>query len=158
MINNPIYKNHLHWMNQAYQQAQEAGKQGEIPVGAVIVDKNNQLMAIAHNRKERDNDATAHAEILAIRQASRIKKDWRLDGCTLYVTLEPCPMCIGAIIHSRIKTLVYGIDDFKTGAVRTVINLPDSHCSNHHLEVIAGIKAHDCRNLLQQWFKTKRNM
>ncbi|MBE9223120.1 nucleoside deaminase [Cyanobacterium stanieri LEGE 03274] len=153
-----IYQKHLQWMSRAYEQAQEAGQQGEIPVGAIIVDENNQLIAIAHNRKEKKQDATAHAEILAINQASQIKKNWRLDGCTLYVTLEPCPMCTGAIIHSRISTLVYGVDDYKTGAVRTVINLPDSHCSNHALEVIAGIKEKDCKTLLQQWFKTKRNL
>lgn len=155
---NSTYQTHLKWMNEAYKQAQEAGKEGEIPVGAVIVDENEQLIAIAHNRKERDFDATAHAEILAIRQASHIKKNWRLDGCTLYVTLEPCPMCTGAIIHSRISTLVYGVDDYKTGTVRTVMNLPDSYCSNHSLEVIAGIKEKDCKILLQQWFKTKRNL
>ncbi len=143
-------------MDEALKLADEAGKVGEIPVGAVIVDEKNELLATANNRKERDYDATAHAEILAIRQACKLKQNWRLNDCTLYVTLEPCSMCTGAIIHARLPTLVYGVDDFKTGTIRTVMNLPNSYASNHHLEVIAGIRENQCRQLLQSWFQGKR--
>lgn len=151
-----VYQVHLYWMEKALQLAKQAGQVGDIPVGAVIVDEHNRLIATANNCKERNQDATAHAEILAIRQACQLKQNWRLDDCTLYVTLEPCPMCAGAIIQARLSTLVYGVDDYKTGTIRTVMNLPDSYASNHHLEVIAGIRENQCRQLLQSWFQTKR--
>ncbi len=151
-----VYQNHLQWMNLALDLAKEAGKQGEIPVGAVIVDENNQLLAKANNRKQRDKNAIAHAEILAINQACQQLENFYLTNCILYVTLEPCPMCAGAIIHSRLTTLVYGVDDFKTGCIRTVINIPDSYASNHKLQVIAGIKEAECRKLLKSWFAEKR--
>ncbi len=151
-----VYQQHLHWMEIALNLAKQAGKLGEIPVGALIVDRNNQLISMANNQKQRDNDVTAHAEILAIRQASQKRQNWRLDDCTLYVTLEPCAMCAGAIILARVKTLVYGLDDFKTGCIRTVMNIPDSYASNHSLEVIAGIRENECRQLLQSWFQQRR--
>ena len=147
---------HQYWMQQAIKLAQQAGNQGEIPVGAVIVDQNNNLIASAHNQKEKNQDATAHAEILAIRQASQKLSSWRLNGCSLYVTLEPCPMCAGAIVQARLQTLVYGVDDFKTGAIRTVINIPDSAASYHRLQVFAGIQEEACRDLLQSWFTNHR--
>ncbi len=143
------------YMLEAYKQAQIAYDRGEVPVGAVVV-SNNRIIARAHNQVELLQDPTAHAEILAIRQACQLKKNWRLNDCTLYVTLEPCPMCTGAIIHARLSTVVYGVDDFKTGAIRTVMNLPNSYASNHHLEVIAGIRESQCRQLLQSWFQAKR--
>lgn len=145
-------------MDKALELAKKAGKMEEIPVGAVIIDENDNLLAMASNRKESDRDATSHAEIIAIRQACQIQQNWRLTNCTLYVTLEPCPMCAGAIIHSRLKTLVYGVDDFKTGSIRTMLNLPDSCASNHSLEVIAGIRENECRELLQSWFISKRKL
>lgn len=153
---NQELENHQYWMNQAIILAKQAGNKGDIPVGVVIVDNNNNLIAGAHNQKERKQSAIAHAEILAIAQANRKLGTWRLDNCRLYVTLEPCPMCIGAIIHARIKTLIYGVDDFKTGSVRTILNIPDSAASNHSLEVIAGINASACRDLLQSWFNQLR--
>jgi tRNA(adenine34) deaminase len=156
-LNRDTYLVHCHWMERAIQLAQAAGEAGDVPVGAAIIDAQGNLIAQAANRKERDKDATAHAEILVIRAASQIKQDWYLKNCTLYVTLEPCPMCAGAIIQSRLNLLVYGIDDPKTGAIRTVINLPDSACSNHRLTVIAGIKESNCRQQLQDWFVEKRN-
>lgn len=143
-------------MEQAIQQAHQAGEAGDVPVGAIIVDRQGNLIATAANRKHRDRDATAHAEILAIRAASQIKQNWCLKDCTLYVTLEPCPMCAGAIIHARIKLLVYGVDDPKTGAIRTVANIPDSACSNHQLSVLTGIKESECRQQLQAWFLHRR--
>ena len=148
---------HQYWMQKAIVLAQQAGNREEIPVGAVIVDQNNNLLASASNQKEATQDATAHAEILAIQQASKKLGTWQLNKCSLYVTLEPCPMCAGAIVQSRIQTLIYGTDDFKTGAIRTVVNIPDSLASNHRLQVFAGIKESSCRHLLKSWFKNHRS-
>lgn len=156
MISKAEYEHHLYWMKKAIALAEVAGKSGEIPVGAVIVDNNNTLIAQSGNRKERSNDPTAHAEILAIRAASHYLQNWHLDNCTLYVTLEPCPMCAGAIIHARLNTIVYGADDPKTGALRSVANFPDATFSNHRLKTIAGIAAAECRQLLQAWFMKTR--
>ncbi len=144
-------------MNRALELAQQAGEAGEVPVGAVIIDQNNQLIAEAQNRKERDFDPTAHAEILALRKAGKILKNWHLNTCTLYVTLEPCPMCTGAILQARLGLLVYGADDPKTGTIRTVANLPDSACSFHRLAVLGGILESSCRQQLQAWFAQKRH-
>ncbi|MGI0480197.1 tRNA adenosine(34) deaminase TadA [Geminocystis sp. CENA526] len=149
-------ENHLYWMNEALILAQKAGDEGEIPVGAIIVDRANNFISSGYNQKEKTQDCTAHAEIIAIRKACDKFGTWRLNDCCLYVTLEPCPMCAGAIIHARLKTLIYGVDDFKTGAIRTVLNLPDSLASNHPLEVFAGIKETACRNLLTSWFESQR--
>lgn len=151
------YLTHSRWMEYAIALAETAENAGEIPVAALIVDSQNNLIAQATNRKERDLDATAHAEILAIRTASKIQKSYYLNNCTLYVTLEPCTMCAGAIIQCRLGMLVYGADEPKTGAVRTVTNIPDSYCSNHRLKVLAGIKSESCRQQLQTWFARQRN-
>jgi tRNA(adenine34) deaminase len=155
-LNYDSYLIHTHWMDRAIKLAATAGKSGDIPVGAVIVDDQGNLIAQSANRKEREKDPTSHAEILALRAASRYKQSWHLTDCTLYVTLEPCPMCAGAIVQARIKLLVYGIDDSKTGAIRTVMNLPDSSCSYHSLEVLAGIRENECRQQLQSWFINRR--
>lgn len=151
------YRQHCRWLDLAVALAAEAGKAGDVPVGAVIVDHHNQLIAQAANRKHRDQDPTAHAEILAIRAASKRLNNWRLDQCILYVTLEPCPMCSGAIVQARVGLLVYGLDDPKTGAIRTVINIPDSAASNHRVAAIAPIREKKCRHLLQTWFQQTRN-
>lgn len=150
------YLVHHHWMGQAIKLAKTAARAGDIPVGAVVIDEKGNLIAQAANRKEREQDPTAHAEILALRAASRLKQNWYLKDCVLYVTLEPCPMCAGAIVQARIGLLVYGIDDPKTGAIRTVTNLPDSACSYHPLEVLAGIREAECRQQLQAWFTARR--
>ncbi|NJK58212.1 MAG: nucleoside deaminase [Pleurocapsa sp. SU_5_0] len=150
------YLIHCRWMTYALNLAQIAGDLGEVPVGAVIIDREGNLIAEAANRKTREQDPTAHAEILAIRSATNIMGSSYLPECTLYVTLEPCSMCAGAIIHSRLGLLVYGADDPKTGAVRTVINLPDSSASNHSLKVLAGIQERSCRQQLQTWFSHRR--
>jgi len=155
-LENPVYQTHCHWMERAIALAQAAGEAGEVPVGAVVVGVDGEAIAEAENRRERDRDPTAHAEILALRAAGQILGTWHLNQCTLYVTLEPCPMCAGAIVLARLGLLVYGADDPKTGAVRTVINLPDSDCSNHHLPVIGGILEASCRQQLQSWFAEKR--
>lgn len=150
------YQIHCQWMAKARELAQKAGEAGEIPVGAIIIDRDDKLIAQAANYKERNCDPTAHAEILAIQKASKIKQNWHLNDCILYVTLEPCPMCAGAIIQSRIKLLVYGADDPKTGAIQTVLNIPDSAASNHKLAVLGGVAETECRQQLQGWFATKR--
>ena len=148
---------HQLWMAKAIALAKQAGASGEIPVGAIVLNKLGEAIALGVNRKERDQDPTAHAEIVAIREAARVLRDWHLTSCTLYVTLEPCPMCAGAILQARIGTLVYGADDPKAGAIRTVANLPDSPVSFHKLEAIAGIREQECQELLQDWFKNLRN-
>ena len=155
-LNYETYLTHCQWMAKARELAQQAGEAGEIPVGAIVVDGDGKAIAQSANRKERNSDATAHAEILAIQAASKIKQNWHLNDCTLYVTLEPCPMCAGAIVHSRIKLLVYGADDPKTGAIQTVLNIPDSAASNHKLAVLGGIAETECRQQLQAWFAKKR--
>lgn len=143
-------------MERAIALAQAAGEAGEVPVGAVVV-ADGKAIAEAENRRERDHDPTAHAEILALRAAGKVLNNWHLNNCTLYVTLEPCPMCAGALILARLGLLVYGADDPKAGAVRTVINLPDSSCSNHRLAVIGGILEVLCREQLQSWFTQRRH-
>lgn len=151
-----VYLEHCGWMESALVLAQIAGDLGEVPVGAIIVDVQGNLLAQAANSKEKSQDATAHAEILAIRAANQAKQNWCLQGCILYVTLEPCAMCAGAIIQSRLSLLVYGADEPKSGAIRTILNLPDDECSNHRLRVLAGIKEVSCRQQLQKWFRGQR--
>ena len=150
------YEQHQYWMRKAIAAAHRAGEAGEIPVGAVLIDHNGDLIAETENQKERLQDPTAHAEVLAIQQASQHLQDWHLNRCTLYVTLEPCPMCAGAILQSRIHTVVYGADDPKTGAIRTVLNLPDHPASFHRLKVRGGICELDCQTLLKNWFQEQR--
>jgi tRNA(adenine34) deaminase len=151
------YERHRDWMNQAIALAEQAAIAGEVPVGAVIVGPQGELIAEAENRRERDRDPTAHAEVLALRAAGRVLQNWHLNQCTLYVTLEPCPMCAGAIVQARLALLVYGVDDPKTGAIRTVANLPDSACSFHRLSVVGGILEARCREQLQAWFAQQRS-
>jgi tRNA(adenine34) deaminase len=155
-IDHPEYLRHRHWMLRALALAEAAGAGGDVPVGAVMVDGQGQVLAEAANRRERDRDPTAHAELLALRTAGQHRQNWHLSDCTLYVTLEPCPMCSGALILARLGCLVYGTDDFKAGAVRSVLNLPDSQASNHHLEVLGGILERACREQLQTWFTERR--
>ena len=156
LIDDAAYLLHRHWMSRAIALAQSAGEAGEVPVGAVIINSENNIIAEAKNRKERDRDPTAHAEILALRAAGKALGNWHLNDCTLYVTLEPCPMCAGAIVQARLGLLVYGADDPKTGAIRTVANIPDSACSNHRLAVLGGILESPCRQQLQAWFSRQR--
>jgi tRNA(adenine34) deaminase len=147
---------HEYWMDRAIELAQEAGRQGEIPVGAVIVSPRGELLAEGQNYKERQQNPTAHAEIVAINRACQVLGNWHLTDCLLYVTLEPCPMCGGAIIQSRIATLVYGTPDPKTGAMGTVINLATSPAALHKVQVVAGIRQAECQEMLQSWFRQLR--
>lgn len=155
-IDHAIYLRHRQWMLQALALAATAGDAGEVPVAAIVVGPDQQIIAAASNRKEQDCDPTAHAEVLALRAAGKQLGNWHLNDCTLYVTLEPCMMCAGAIVQSRLGLLVYGTDDPNAGAVRSVLNLPDSACSNHRLEVLGGILAGSCREQLQRWFQRRR--
>ncbi len=155
-LDNPIYLNHRRWMLRALELAEAAGDAGEVPVGAVIVGPGDEMLAEAANRRERDHDPTAHAEILALRHAGQRLQNWHLNDCRLYVTLEPCPMCAGAIVNARLDLLVYGADDPKTGAVRSVLNVPDGPASNHRLAVQGGILASSCQQQLQNWFRQRR--
>ncbi|AFY70775.1 tRNA-adenosine deaminase [Thalassoporum mexicanum PCC 7367] len=148
---------HQQWIDQAIALAKAAGQVGEIPVGAIVVDHHQQIIATGVNRRERDRNPIAHAEIVAIQAAAQNLKRWQLHDCSLYVTLEPCPMCAGAILQARIKRLVYGAIDPKAGAIHTVLNLPHSPATFHRLEAIAGIRAQACQQLLQDWFQAHRH-
>ena len=142
-------------MCQALLLAGEAAAEGEIPVGCVITDETGAVIGRGRNRREAEADATAHAEIEAIREACRSRGDWRLDGCTLYVTLEPCPMCAGAIINSRISTVVYGAKDAVTGSCGSVIDL-FSERYGHSPAVYPGVMKEECSALLKDFFRKLR--
>lgn len=142
-------------MQIALEQAKLAESLGEVPVGALIV-KDGEIIAAAHNQPIGLHDPSAHAEIQAIRKAAKILGNYRLVDCTLYVTLEPCVMCTGAIQHARIAQLVYGAHDPKTGACGSVINLMTEDKLNHHTAVIAGVLAEPCGDMLSQFFKRRR--
>ena len=146
-----------YFMKEALKEAEKAYKKLEVPVGAVIV-KEGKIIARAHNQKETKTDTTKHAEILAIQKASKKLKSWRLIDCEMYVTLEPCTMCAGAIIHSRIKKVYIGAMDEKTGAVGSVLNLFEDYKFNHKPEVEKGILKEDCESLLKQFFKELRKL
>ena len=143
-------------MQRAINLAATAGRAKEVPVGAVLVDSNNQLIATGENRKQRDQDPTAHAELLAIRAGCQRLGHWRLNEFTLYVTLEPCPMCTGAIIQARLGLLVYGTPDPKTGVIDSVFDLANSAASNHRLSRLGGICQARCQEQLQNWFSQHR--
>ncbi len=138
-------------MRQAIIEAEKAVEKDEVPVGAVIVYE-NRIIARAHNQREMLNDPTAHAEMIAITQAAAYLQNWRLAGAIIYVTLEPCAMCAGALVQSRVDTLVYGTVDKKAGACTSVMNLVQEPRFNHRLEVVPGILANECKSLLQKFF------
>ncbi len=135
--------------------AREAMALGEVPVGAVIV-RDGKLIAGAHNLRESLNDPTAHAERLALSLAGQALGTWRLEGCTLYVTLEPCPMCAGAIVLGRIARVVFGADDPKAGACRTLYRIADDPRFNHRAEVTGGVLARECGAILTEFFRARR--
>lgn len=147
---------HSVFMREAIKEAQEALQLNEVPIGAVIV-KDNQIIARAHNLRHTTQSATAHAEILAIQEACKTTGSWRLDGCILYVTLEPCPMCAGAAIQSRIETVVFGAYDPKGGSFGSSIDLSTVKSYNHHPVIYGGILEYDCAMLLNDFFAVKRN-
>lgn len=145
------------FMKEAIKEAIKAYKKLEVPVGVVIV-KDNKIIARAHNVKEEKKDTTKHAEIIAIQKASKKLGNWRLTDCEMYVTLEPCSMCAGALINSRIKKLYIGAMDAKTGAVGSVLNLLEDYKFNHKVEVKTNILEQECSNILQNFFKELRKI
>ena len=142
-------------MRLALQQAQQAQVEDEVPVGAIILNQ-DRIIAAAYNQREQLHDPTAHAEMIAITQAAEAIGDWRLGHCTMYVTLEPCPMCAGAIIQSRIPRIVYGATDPKAGAVTSLYNLLTDTRLNHTVQVTGGVLAEDCGRILTNFFRSKR--
>ena len=145
------------WMTLAIKQAVKADKEGEVPVGAVIV-KDGQLFAQAHNQPISTNDATAHAEIQLLRAAGKLQKNYRLIDTTVYVTLEPCAMCLGAIMHARIARIVYGASDPKTGVCGSRADLTTESFFNHEMEISGGVLEKECKELLQSFFKSRRKI
>ena len=145
-----------HWMGLALEQAARAAQAGEVPVGAVVV-LDGRLLGAGHNAPIASHDPTAHAEITALRAAARAAGNYRLTGATLYATIEPCVMCCGAALHARIARLVYGADDAKGGAVRSVHRLLDDARLNHHITVTAGVRAAECGARLSEFFRAKRS-
>ncbi len=143
------------YMRVAIDQAEIARENGDVPVGAVIVHK-GQLIAKAYNQRQQLNDPTAHAEIIALTQAAEAVGSWRLDGCTIYVTLEPCAMCAGALVLARIDRLVYGCEDPKAGACGSLYNIIQDERLNHRLEVKSGVLEDECRRQLQEFFAHRR--
>lgn len=143
------------WMALALEEAKAAGLAGEVPVGAVVV-KNGHVVASGRNAPIAGNDPTAHAELMALRSAAQVLGNYRLTGCTLYVTLEPCTMCVGAMLHSRIDRVVYGTSDPKTGAAKSVLRLFENVQLNHHTTVDGGVLAEECGGVLSNFFKQRR--
>lgn len=145
----------IKFMKEALALANEAAKLGEIPVGAVVVNSKGEIVSSAYNLRETDKKATAHAEILAIDQACKKMGGWRLNGCTLYVTLEPCPMCAGALVNSRIERVVFGAYDLQAGCCGSVVNF-NAYPFNHSFEIAGGVLEKECREVLTDFFKIKR--
>ncbi|MEN6404992.1 MAG: tRNA adenosine(34) deaminase TadA [Thermoguttaceae bacterium] len=148
---------HDRFMEIALEEARAAMDEDEAPIGAVIVHA-GRVIARAHNQREQLRDPTAHAEMIAITQAAVARASWRLDGCTLYVTLEPCPMCAGAIVQARIPRVVYGATDPKAGAVDTLYRLLNDPRLNHRAETVAGVLAEPCSQILSQFFQAQRRL
>ena len=146
---------HLEFMRLALREARRAFGEGEVPVGALVVQQ-GRVVGRAHNRPIRLNDPTAHAEILALRQAARKLDNYRLVGCTLYVTIEPCAMCAGAIVQARLKRVVFGANDPKAGAAGTALAVLNHPKLNHQVEVLQGVLAEDCASVLREFFRKRR--
>ncbi|MFP4380788.1 MAG: tRNA adenosine(34) deaminase TadA [Candidatus Sumerlaeia bacterium] len=145
-----------HRMRLALEKARLGGENDEVPVGAVIIDSDGRLLAAAHDERHATTDPTAHAEILAIRRAAALIADWRLENCSLYVTLEPCPMCAGALILARISNLYYGAPSPKSGSVESLTRLLDVPGYNHRVQTQSGILAEECSQVLSEYFQKKR--
>ncbi len=157
MIDTPtnLLQPHEPWMRRALDLAQRAFEENEVPVGAVIVHQ-DRIIGEGYNQREALNDPTAHAEMIAITQAAETLGSWRLIDCVLYVTLEPCPMCAGAIVQARLPTVVYGTTDPKAGACHSLFQLTDDVRLNHRATVLGGVLQEDCKRLLQEFFQAQR--
>ena len=143
------------WMQRALAEARAAQEAGEVPVGAVIV-RNGEVIAAGQNRNLRDHDPSAHAEVVALRTAGKTLGNHRLEGCEMYVVIEPCAMCAGALLHARLKRLIYGARDPKAGAVDSVMNVVNHPLLNHRMEVASGVMEKQCSQLLREFFRAKR--
>jgi tRNA(adenine34) deaminase len=148
---------HEYFMRMALAEAEAAFAEDEVPIGAVIV-RDNRVIASAHNQREQLRDPTAHAEMVAITQAAQQMESWRLEGCTLYVTLEPCPMCAGAILQARVPTVVYGAPDPKGGAVHTLYQLLSDPRLNHRPQIVSGVMLAPCGEILSRFFQAQRKL
>jgi tRNA(adenine34) deaminase len=148
---------HEHYMRLALQEARQAAEEGEVPIGALIV-HGSRIIAAAHNQREQLRDPTAHAEMIAITQAAEGLGSWRLTDCTLYVTLEPCPMCAGAVVQARIPWLVYGAADPKAGAVDTLYRILNDARLNHQAQIVSGVLAPECGAVLSEFFQQQRRL
>lgn len=146
---------HELYMRAALAEAEAAFAEEEVPVGAIIV-HGERILAAAHNQRETLHDPTAHAEMIAITQAAEALQSWRLEDCTLYVTLEPCPMCAGAILQARIPTIVYGAHDSKAGAVQSLYQLLSDTRLNHRSQIVPGVLANECGEILTRFFRQQR--
>lgn len=145
----------LAYMHECLALAKAAASRGDVPVGALVV-LDGRIIGVGHNRREIDEDPTGHAEIVALRDACRTMGRWRVDGATLYVTLEPCPMCAGALVNARVARLVYGASDAKAGAARSLYEICDDPRLNHRMEVVAGVLAEPCADVLTSFFRRAR--
>jgi tRNA(adenine34) deaminase len=148
---------HEYFMRMALAEAEAAFAEDEVPIGAVIV-HDGRIIASAHNQREQLRDPTAHAEMVAITQAAQQMESWRLEGCTLYVTLEPCPMCAGAILQARVPTVVYGAPDPKGGAVHTLYQLLSDPRLNHRPQIVSGVMVAPCGEILSRFFQAQRKL
>jgi tRNA(adenine34) deaminase len=146
------------WMKLALIEADKAADAGEVPVGCVIIGPNGEVLATGQNRRERDEDPTGHAEIVAMREAARVTDSWRLVGCTLLVTLEPCAMCAGAIVNARVPRVVFGATDPKAGACGSVLDITADDRLNHRPQVIGGIEQEACAEVLRAFFREQRRL
>ena len=155
-LSDPRHPFHVHHMEMALQEAEAAAAADEVPVGAVIVSLKQGVIARAHNQRETLQDPTAHAEMIAITQAAQALHSWRLENCVLYVTLEPCPMCAGAIVLARLPLVVYGCTDPKAGACHTLYQIPSDPRLNHRAQVVSGVLADRCAGVLSAFFAGKR--
>lgn len=151
----PPAEGHAHWMRYALREAEEALEAGDVPVGAVIV-KDGRIIGRGHNQRELLKDPTAHAEMIAITQAAAELDNWRLLGATMYVTLEPCPMCAGALVHARLKRLVYAAADPRGGACGSVMNVAQDPNLNHHVEIVPAVLGPEASTLLAEFFRRRR--
>jgi tRNA(adenine34) deaminase len=155
-LTDPRHPFHIHHMEMALEEADLAAAEDEVPVGAVIVSFQKGVIARAHNQRERLLDPTAHAEMIAITQAAQALQSWRLEDCALYVTLEPCPMCAGAIVQARLPLVVYGCTDPKAGACDTLYRICSDPRLNHRAQVIGGVLADRCAAVLSTFFQARR--
>ncbi len=157
-LSDPRHPFHIEHMRMALDEARVAWDEDEVPVGAVIVSLQRGVIARAHNQREMLKDPTAHAEMIAITQAAQALDSWRLEQCLLYVTLEPCPMCAGAIVQARVPYVVYGTIDAKAGACDTLFRITNDARLNHRAQVVGGVLAEECARMLSDFFAAKRRL